>query len=145
MFRNDSAFADDDDDDNEHEPVFDDVEPPMDLDGPGGPGVEDFFVGDQAVQDDYMPNEEPPSPSVGSENAEALEQGAGGGNYVPFDPRRAPLDKGLVLAEGEGDIMFDYFDKGVVKNWAGPQHWKLRKVVRRRECLVFDCLHLSKK
>jgi condensin complex subunit 2 len=37
--------------------------------------------------------------------------------------------------DAEGGTM-DYFDKNVLKNWAGPEHWKLRKVIRKRECPV---------
>ncbi|KAF8682082.1 hypothetical protein AX14_004414 [Amanita brunnescens Koide BX004] len=33
-------------------------------------------------------------------------------------------------ADGDGGAM-DYFDQNFLKNWAGPEHWKLRKVVRR--------------
>lgn len=35
--------------------------------------------------------------------------------------------------DAEGGTM-DYFDKNVLQNWAGPEHWKLRKVIRKREC-----------
>lgn len=134
MFRDSGGLADDaeEDEENEHAPFNAGFGSQMDVDAPAAPDVEDFFVGDQAVNEDYVHEDEPQSPSVGSENAEAREQGAAGGAYVPFDPRRAPNDKDLVLAEGDGDIMFDYFDQGVVRNWAGPEHWKLRKVVRRR-------------
>ena len=54
---------------------------------------------------------------------------------MPFDPRRAPNERDLVLAmtDAEGGVMMDYFDQSFLKNWAGPEHWKLRKVVRRRE------------
>jgi condensin complex subunit 2 len=31
---------------------------------------------------------------------------------------------------GDGG-MLDYFDQSLLKNWAEPQHWKLRKAVRR--------------
>jgi hypothetical protein len=34
-------------------------------------------------------------------------------------------------ADGDGG-MLDYFDQSLLKNWAGPEHWKLRKTVRRR-------------
>ncbi|KAK7687927.1 hypothetical protein QCA50_009146 [Cerrena zonata] len=53
--------------------------------------------------------------------------------FVPFDPRKAPNERDLVLAmtNAEGGTMMDYFDQSFLKNWAGPEHWKLRKVVRR--------------
>ena len=31
-----------------------------------------------------------------------------------------------------GDTM-DYFGKNVLKHWAGPEHWRLRKAIRKRE------------
>lgn len=34
--------------------------------------------------------------------------------------------------DGEGEVdgvFFDYFDQRLVKNWAGPEHWKMRKAV----------------
>ncbi|EKM50431.1 uncharacterized protein PHACADRAFT_200373 [Phanerochaete carnosa HHB-10118-sp] len=136
LFRNDHALEQDDDGDGDEPAGFNDDfnEAPMDMGGPAP--VEDFFVGDQAVNDDYM-HEAPPSPSVGgSEHGladEAREYGADGA-FVPFDPRRAPNERDLVMAmtdNEEGGMMYDYFDKGALKNWAGPEHWKLRKVVRR--------------
>ena len=136
LFRDDNPLEHDDDDDIEPAGFnngFNDM--PIDADGPVP--VEDFFIGDQAVNDDYVHND-PPSPSMGgSENGmadEAREQGTGGA-FAPFDPRKAPNERDLVMAmtEGEGGMMYDYFDRTVLKNWAGPEHWKLRKVVRRRE------------
>ncbi len=135
MFRDDIAGVDTwDDDDNEPAGFNDDgaLAQPMDVDG----AVEDFFVGDQAVHDDYV--DQLDSPSAGSEHAEGREEGgSGGGAPVPFDPRRAgPNENDLFVAptegDGEGGLMFDYFDHSKMKNWAGPEHWKLRKVVRRR-------------
>ncbi|WWD22189.1 hypothetical protein CI109_106680 [Kwoniella shandongensis] len=53
----------------------------------------------------------------------------------PFDPRRQAGQGELVMAFGAGDGeeegMFDYFDKGFGKAWAGADHWKLRKVSRK--------------
>jgi hypothetical protein len=37
-------------------------------------------------------------------------------------------------ADGEGG-MLDYFDQSLLRNWAGPEHWKLRKTIRRRSSL----------
>ncbi|KAI0705151.1 condensin complex subunit 2/barren [Cytidiella melzeri] len=133
MFRDDPI---DDDDDDGNEPASfnnpDDVIPPMDLDGAGADyAVEDFFVGDQAIQDDYV-HDNPASPSVGSEQAEGHQGGAGGYAPTPFDHHGAPNENNLFMAptDGDGGLMFDYFDHKT-KNWAGPEHWKLRKVVRR--------------
>lgn len=33
--------------------------------------------------------------------------------------------------QGDND-MFNYFDSTLVKNWAGPEHWKLRRPVKQK-------------
>ena len=130
----------DDDGDDGNEPAgFNDDLNDMSMDADGAAPVEDFFVGDQAVNDDYI-HDDPTSPSDSAMADEVREPGPGGGatgSFVPFDPRRAPNEKDLVMAmtdeDGDGSLMYDYFDRTVLKNWAGPEHWKLRKVVRRRQ------------
>jgi len=114
----------------------------MDVDGDGVPQTEDFFQGDQAVDDDYAGggafggddygSGHDGSPGVDPQQGQNLRPGA----FVPFDPRRIPTERDLVMAmtdaDGENDIM-GYFDQNIMKNWAGPEHWKLRKVIRKRE------------
>ena len=58
---------------------------------------------------------------------------APGDVHAPFDPRRqgSELVMALVGGGGEDEGMFDYFDKGFGKSWAGAEHWKLRKVSRK--------------
>ncbi|CAL1714981.1 unnamed protein product [Somion occarium] len=144
FFHNNAASVDVEDEE-ENEPFHDaggfGDDAPMDVDDAPAP-VEDFFVGDQAVGDDYVPDDagvSSPEQYGDDENgplegANAAEPGA----FVPFDPRRVPNERDLVLAmtdadkDGEG-MMMDYFDQSFLKNWAGPEHWKLRKVVRRPE------------
>ncbi|OBZ74209.1 hypothetical protein A0H81_05851 [Grifola frondosa] len=77
----------------------------MDIDDGPAP-AEDFFVGDQAVGDDFGGAD-----FGGSDFAEVTTEGNNEG----------------------GGLMMDYFDQSFLKNWAGPEHWKLRKVVRRPE------------
>ncbi len=62
--------------------------------------------------------------------------------YGPFDPSAGPSselvmamafnpDTGRPLdgADGEnGSDLFDYFDRRLMRNWAGPEHWKLSRV-----------------
>ena len=117
---------------------------PMDIEGGADPGrVEDFFVGDQAVQDDFGGGDYGPDGfggETGSPNAESGQQDdpTRSGPSVPFDPGRAPNERDLVLAMTDADgSMMDYFDQNFLKNWAGPEHWKLRKVVRKREWPYF--------
>ena len=124
----------------------------MDVDGgaPGG-GAEDFFVGDQAVDDDYggMGDDQPGMDGDGAGGmddgaATAAQQGPRIGGFEPFDPRRAPNERDLILAmtePGAEGSSLDYFDQTFVKNWAGPEHWKLRKVIRKRGFLVVVSLY----
>lgn len=111
-----------------------DMPPPMDVDG-AEPPVEDFFVGDQAVGDDYVGDDFGGGNTGPEEDSQEQPEGQPG-PFMPFDPKRMPNERDLVMAmtEGEeGGIMMDYFDQAFLKNWAGPQHWKLRKVVRKRK------------
>ncbi|KAI0295968.1 condensin complex subunit 2-domain-containing protein [Russula brevipes] len=90
---------------------------------------EDFFMGDHAVGDDFGGDD------MGPEGCRPHPTGTEGGQPVPFDPRRAPNERALIMAMTDadaGDGMLDYFDQSVLKNWAGPEHWKLRKTVVRR-------------
>ena len=111
----------------------------MDVDQ-DAPAAEDFFVGADAVNEDYGgeafggddPCDSHADGSVGSPREGETHLGS----FVPFDPRRAPTERDLVMAmtdTGGDEGMMDYFDQNFLKNWAGPEHWKLRKVVRRCE------------
>jgi condensin complex subunit 2 len=146
FFRDDTGHHLDDDDDND--PGMADAgvggEFSMDVDG-GEPPVEDFFVGEQAVGDDFggglgddMGQDDFGDGEQGPIGADADQQGPRPEGFVGFDPRRAPNERDLVMAmtdaDGDGGMM-DYFDQNFLKNWAGPEHWKLRKVVRRRALL----------
>ncbi|KAJ3528735.1 hypothetical protein NM688_g7955 [Phlebia brevispora] len=114
-----------------------DADGDMNMEGHDAPPpVEDFFVGDQAAGDDYVNEFDAASPnSAGDDNVggDNGEEGGGGGPYVPFDPRHAPTAQFTMSEQASGEIMFDYFDQSVRKNWAGPEHWKLRKLVRKPE------------
>jgi condensin complex subunit 2 len=143
-------------------PVQDDRGDDADGFGPGPTGdsfdpghsalpEEDFFMGDHAAGDDFGGDDMGPEGYVGEDGEDGpVDAQAGphptgteGGQHVAFDPRRAPNERALVMAMTDadgGDGMLDYFDQSVLKNWAGPEHWKLRKtVVRRRSCfyLIF--------
>lgn len=64
---------------------------------------------------------------------------AGPGEHMPFDGRRQGGELVMALmGDGDGDGMFDYFDKGFAQNWAGAEHWKLRKVTRKGKLNVPD-------
>lgn len=67
---------------------------------------------------------------------------AGSGEHAPFDPRRPGGDLVMALVGNDGgadENMFDYFDKGFGKTWAGQEHWRLKKVTRKGE----SCSHRS--
>lgn len=130
------------DDDDESIAGDSGVDPTGDGGGDAAGGeapVEDFFIGDQAVQDDYGGD----SFGGGDVVHQGGEFGPAQGNETdarptgalePFDPRCIPNERDLVMAmtstAGE-DGMMDYFDQNFLKNWAGPEHWKLRKPVRQ--------------
>ncbi|KLO19285.1 barren [Schizopora paradoxa] len=137
---------DDDDDFGGGAADFNDAnnDAPMDLDGGFSAGeaqgdVEDFFVGDQAVNDDFGEDFDmgadmgDAADGNAPEQGNANHQGARLGGFEPFDPRRAPNERDLILAmtePGANGSSLDYFDQTFMKNWAGPEHWKIRKVIR---------------
>ncbi|EJF64153.1 barren [Dichomitus squalens LYAD-421 SS1] len=139
-FFRDGALALDDDDDDGNDGFGDapDIDNAMDVDGvPNSAApVEDFFVGDQAIPEDYGDfgaeyGPDGDTTSVGGSDGAPGEQKQG--QFVAFDPRHPPNERDFVMAVGEdGEGMANYFDQNYFKkNWAGPEHWKLRKVVRR--------------
>jgi condensin complex subunit 2 len=137
----DPAVADDDDNDAGADgPAFD-----MNGDNLGdyAAPVEDFFTGPDAVNDDYgggMGGDDYSDPvGTGGQG-----DGPATGPYVPFDPRNAPNQRDLVMAMADADEngALDYFDKNFMKNWAGPEHWKLRKIIRKRTLSVVHFLLL---
>ncbi|KAJ6581204.1 condensin complex subunit 2/barren [Mycena capillaripes] len=126
--------ADDDDDDNDAGPA----DYSMNVDE-NAPPVEDFFVGDDAVADDYgadmMGGDDYGGENQSHGSGMTSEQGMGQARpagIIPFDPRRPPNELVMAMTDADGDGgMMDYFDKNFSKNWAGPEHWKMRKVIRR--------------
>lgn len=115
---------------------------PHAMDGNGGLETEDFFQGDQAVDDGYggydgTGGDDYGRAESGSVDAEG-EQGhqIRSGPFVPFDPCQMPTERDLIVAmadvDGQSDVL-GYFDQNLMKNWAGPEHWKLRRVIRKRE------------
>jgi condensin complex subunit 2 len=94
----------------------------FDSGAPMGGGFDDFSAGGEGAGEDGELN-------AGFGGGVGM---AGPGEHMPFDGRRHPGDLVMALVGGEdGDGMFDYFDKGFGKNWAGAEHWKLRKVTRK--------------
>ncbi|KAG6813822.1 hypothetical protein H0H92_006766 [Tricholoma furcatifolium] len=146
FFHEDTRPDDDDDDDDTGVAVVDHMA--VDF---GGAPEEDFFAGEDAVQGDYggdmMGGDDysGDNHSNGSVGPSGAGEGAAG-PYVPFDPRHAPNERDLVMAMTNADEdggMMDYFDQNFLKNWAGPEHWKLRKVIRRRKHIPLSFLLLD--
>lgn len=108
------------------------------MDAGDEPPVEDFFVGADAVNDDY--GGDMGRDDYGGDNGSVgtvgdAEQGRPG-PFVPFDPRRIPNERDFVLAMADPDSeggALDYFDQNFLKNWAGPEHWKLKRNIRKRK------------
>ncbi|KAF5316298.1 hypothetical protein D9619_006139 [Psilocybe cf. subviscida] len=137
----DSTFFQDDSpppDDN------DDYENEMPLDhfggGQDGPApVEDFFEGPEAVDNDYNGDlagnyDDDNHSNAGSIEAGADEENGRPGQFVPFDPRRMPSGRDMMMAMVDGeDGTLDYFDQKFRTNWAGPEHWKIRRNIRKPE------------
>ncbi|KAG7093760.1 hypothetical protein E1B28_007409 [Marasmius oreades] len=96
--------------------------------------AQDFFTGNDAVNDDFVGNMMGDDSGDDSNGNIEPPSGEGTGPYVPFDPHHAPKGNDLILAmtkdaDGEGSMM-DYFDKTFLKNWAGPEHWKMRRTIK---------------
>ncbi|KAF5361919.1 hypothetical protein D9756_002624 [Leucocoprinus leucothites] len=127
----------DDDDEETSGPGFDFGGDNFDGGDYNAAPVEDFFSGADAVNDDYGGGMGGDDYIGGSDHAGVAPEGDGPatGPYVPFDPRNAPNQRDLVMAMADADEngALDYFDKNFMKNWAGPEHWKLRKVIRKPE------------
>jgi len=160
MYRDDTfAFTQEEDFGDDDAGVDDPVGYTQEITGDGVPfdggdtqdiaPVQDFFSGDQANQDRYTGDGDfggdddfggdGENGSVGVDADHQVDGGTPGpgrGTFVPFDPARGPNERDLIMAMMDPDVdggTMDYFDKNVLKNWAGPEHWKLRKVIRKRE------------
>lgn len=100
----------------------------MDDDGP-----QDFFTGDQAIVEDN-----------GFQHGGEEPYGVPGNSHGPaesFDPRRQANERDLVMSMTEdGEEMIDYFNEAAMKNWAGPQHWKIRRVIRKSMLSLCLCV-----
>lgn len=96
-----------------------------DYDMPGPSGFDDgmSMAGDDGDVAD----------GAGPSSGGGLAMAGPGDHHGPFDPRRQGGELVMALMGGEGgdEGMFDYFDKGFGKAWAGAEHWKLRKVSRK--------------
>lgn len=146
VFREGSQAPVDDDDD--FSAPQDDFNASMDIDGPTGPPPpeEDFFAGhdpmdsfeDGGMSHDGMDDSGTPGFEQGQySGGPGIEtMGAGmAGSYGPYDPRHIRNESDRIIAQTEGDGqggMIELFDQRTTGNWAGPEHWKLKKTIKRR-------------
>jgi condensin complex subunit 2 len=93
-------------------------------------GQEDFF-GDMNRQEDFN--------DYGGGGDEDHHDGEddgelGQGQIEPFRPGgNGGGERDLVMSmAGNGEQMFDYFDSALMKNWAGPEHWKMRRIAVKK-------------
>lgn len=120
---------------------FDDEPRPMaDFEGTPPPsgeaqdffGDEDFDIGGPAGYDDAGSIGGDEEAVAGEHSRGAVGMVAPGDSHAPFDPRRQGGELVMALVGGpEEEEMFDYFDRGLGKAWAGAEHWKLKKVSRK--------------
>ncbi|CAE6402264.1 unnamed protein product [Rhizoctonia solani] len=124
--------------------AFGEREPGGMADGDAPAPVEDFFTGGEAVRD-Y----EGGFHGGGGFDGDVGDDGVGDmgdmGDYTanatgvnrtgpvePFDPRRGRDERTLIMSMSEDATeMLDYFDTTAMKNWAGPQHWKVKRAIRK--------------
>lgn len=134
-------FHDQDDDDDENDLGDDngmevELNPPNDLDG--FDDDHDFGQGDhhedQEAQNDGTALEKPNDgqeleqveDAFGDLDEQIAIQRAGLGAENNF-----PVDSDDILVKGHPD-MYSYFDSALLRNWAGPDHWKLRRIAKGR-------------
>ncbi|PPQ63379.1 hypothetical protein CVT24_005644 [Panaeolus cyanescens] len=132
FFQNDSQDLDDDDDDDGFQ---NDTGFGMQIADDNGQ-TEDFFVGADAVNDDFGGGDDYGDNQSASGSMDHAADGDNGqpAHLVPFDPTNMPNERNFVIGmvdDGEGGAL-DYFDKNFKKNWAGPEHWKLRRPIRSK-------------
>jgi condensin complex subunit 2 len=100
---------------------------------PTGEAGGDFFTsgaGDEQDFEDFG--------GGGGDGDDFDDAGDGGADFFADEPealdaQRPPNEREIVMAfakDGDGQ-MFDYFDAALAKNWAGPQHWKMHRTIRR--------------
>ncbi|KAJ8662196.1 hypothetical protein O0I10_001889 [Lichtheimia ornata] len=94
-------------------------------------GVQDGFDDDFAVDffdyDDGGPMDSPDDPLMGEDDRLMGGENDSAGN----EPALHEEDFLGALMNDDGNELFSYFDSTFAKNWAGPEHWKLRRPVSK--------------
>lgn len=135
-------FQDQDDDENDENDANDDSDngmevdsnPLMDADGFNDDFGQDDPFGDQDDQDDGAgqgdlndgQDQEKVEDAFEDLDEQIAIQRAGLGAESNF-----AVDSEEILIKGHPD-MYSYFDSALLRNWAGPDHWKLRRIAKGR-------------
>lgn len=103
----------------------------LDNDFAENAGGDGFFDGGEDDNDIGFDGHDDAGGFGGPTGASGVANGLGPSE--PFDPRShgGPSNLFMGTEEGQG-LVLDHFDEGYLKNWAGPEHWKLRRVRRGR-------------
>jgi len=116
-----------------------------DDDDHGGNAGAPFDNGASGGEVDFFADQFSSSVVPNGANGAAGAGGIGFGAVESFDPRRAGTgERDLVMSmdgngrnatagEEDAEGLFDYFDGKMKKNWAGPEHWKMRRNVKKGE------------
>ena len=98
-------------------------------------GIQDGFDDDFAVDffdyDDGGPADSPDDPLIGEDDGIMGGENDSAGN----EPGLHEEDFLGALMNDDGNELFSYFDSTFAKNWAGPEHWKLRRPVSKGTCV----------
>jgi condensin complex subunit 2 len=120
-----------------------DAPTPVDGDGPDAdkaaqPGTSDFF--DDGEHGDGGGGGDAFDYGGADDDGDNNDGQVGQGPVEAFDPMKPPNERDLVMAMADGgENMFDYFDGTLMKNWAGPEHWRMRRTVRRGGLITASC------
>lgn len=91
-------------------------------------GGDDYFGGGDGDDDNDAGFGDDAGMGVG------MNMGGAAGGFGPaeaFDPHKQGNGSSVFVSMDDGQgLLLDHFDEGYLKNWAGPEHWKLRRVRR---------------
>lgn len=90
-------------------------------------GFDDDYAVDFFDYDDGGPVDSPDDPLIGEDDRLMDGENDSAGN----EPALHEEDFVGALMNGDGKELFSYFDSTFAKNWAGPEHWKLRRPVSK--------------
>jgi condensin complex subunit 2 len=111
-----------------------DSHPLMDTDGFNDDFGQDDPFGDQDDQDDGIGQEDlqdGQDPEKVEDAFEDLDEQIAIQRADLGAENNFAVDSEEILIKGHSD-MYSYFDSALLRNWAGPDHWKLRRIAKGR-------------